>query len=256
MFKDLLLIGCCAVLLSSCGPSYPKGTLLPDIEKLVKQESGCDSKAYLVKDTLYLDMPMDNMVSSDNKVFSQALSSLQNGIFAVTRIALSSDADVKIIVITAFDPQFNVALRMLQNIDDVKSYFYQRISKDDYEQRQLIEIEGSDTARQSVEDKHHVTKEEFVARLIVSQLNMLGRTNPFLATVINSMNLKYSHMENGKIFILSEGITTAVSESLMKKLISEELNKNIKKYKLFSIKYVRILSRKGTVVFEVPAVLK
>jgi hypothetical protein len=144
---------------------------------------------------------------------------------------------------------------MIQNIEDVKSYFYQRISKSDYEQRQLIEIEGPDTARQSILDRHYVGQEEFVGRLIVSQLNMLGRTNPFLATVINSLNLKYGSIYNDSIIITAKGTYSLVSDTLIRKLITEELNKNIKKYKLFSIKYVRILSKEGTVVMEVPAVL-
>jgi hypothetical protein len=253
--KSFILSGLALILLSSCGPTYPKETLVSDIEKLVKKESGCDARVSFIKDTVYLDMPMNTVVSSKNEVFSEAITALQNGVFAVTRIALSSDADIKIIVITAFNPEYTVSLRMIQNIEDVKSYFYQRISKDDYEQRQLIEIEGPDTAKQSILNRHYVSQEEFVGRLIVSQLNMLGRTNPFLATVINSLNLKYDSVNSGTIIIIAKGLTNLMSETLIRKLISEELNKNIKKYKLFSIKYVRILSKEGTVVMEVPAVL-
>jgi hypothetical protein len=223
-------------LLSSCGPSYPKETLVNDIEQIVKKESGCDARVSFIKDTVYLDMPMNTIVSSENEVFSEAITALQNGVFAVTRIALSSDADIKIIVITAFDPEYTVSLRMIQNIEDVKSYFYQRISKSDYEQRQLIEIEGPDTARQSILDRHYVGQEEFVGRLIVSQLNMLGRTNPFLATVINSLNLKYGSIYNDSIIITAKGTYSLVSDTLIRKLITEELNKNIKKYKLLSNK--------------------
>lgn len=255
MFKNFVLSILFAILFCSCGPSYPKETLTQDIEKVVKKESGCDTKVYIVKDTVYLDMPMDTIVSSKNEVFSEAINALQSGVFAVTRIALSSDADIKIIVITAFDPQYNVSLRMLQNIEDVKSYFYQRISRDDYEHRQLIEIEGPDTAKESILDKHYISQEEFVGRLIVSQLNMLARTNPFLATVINSLNLKYDHIDNDSIIITARGTYSLVSDTLIRKLITEELNKDIKKYKLFTIKYVRILSKEGSVVLDVPAVL-
>lgn len=255
MFKSFVLSILFAILFCSCGPSYPKETLTEDIEKVVKKESGCDTKVYIAKDTVYLDMPMDNIVSSKNEIFSEAINALQSGVFAVTRIALSSDADIKIIVITAFDPEYNVSLRMLQNIEDVKSYFYQRISRADYEQRQLIEIEGPDTAKESILDKHYISQEEFVGRLIVSQLNILGRTNPFLATVINSLNLKYDSIDNDSIIITARGTYSLVSDTLIRKLITEELNKDIKKYKLFSIKYVRILSKEGTAILDVPAVL-
>ncbi|GAB1402646.1 hypothetical protein MASR1M68_15570 [Elusimicrobiota bacterium] len=130
MFKNFVLSLAVAILLCSCGPTYPKETLAEDIAKVVKKESGCDAEVYIIKDTIYLDMPMDTVVSSENEVFTEAINSLQSGVFAITRIALSSDAVIKIIVITAFDPQYSVSLRMIQNIEDVKSYFYQRISKE------------------------------------------------------------------------------------------------------------------------------
>lgn len=255
MFKNFVLSLAVAILFCSCGPTYPKETLTEDIEKVVKKESGCDAKVYIIKDTVYLDMPMDTVVSSKNEVFTEAINALQSGVFAITRIALSSDAVIKVIVITAFDPQYSVSLRMIQNIEDVKSYFYQRISKDDYEQRQLIEIEAPDTAKESIIDKHYISQEEFVGRLIVSQLNMLGRTNPFLATIINSLNLKYGYIDKDSIVITAKGTYSLTSDALIKKLVTEELSKNIKKYKLFTIKYVRILSKEGTVIVDVPAVL-
>ena len=146
----------------SCTPSFPKETLVQDIEEIVQKESGVLPKVELVKDTLYLDLEMENIVSLDSSAVTKAINSLQSAVFAITRVALSSDADIKIIVVTAYDPNFQVALRMFQNIDDVKSYFYQRISRGDYEQRQLIEMENPETARDAVLDKHHITLDEFV----------------------------------------------------------------------------------------------
>ncbi|GAB1402647.1 hypothetical protein MASR1M68_15580 [Elusimicrobiota bacterium] len=118
-----------------------------------------------------------------------------------------------------------------------------------------MKLKGPDTAKDSILDKHHISQEEFVARLIVSQLNMLGRTNPFLATIINSLNLKYDYIENDSIVMTARGRYPLESDTLIKKLITEELSKNIKKYKLFTVKYVRILSKEGTVLINVPAVL-
>ena len=234
----------------SCGPSYPKETLEQDIEKVVQKEAGIFPKVEIIKDTLYLDLEMEDLVSIQSDVVAKAINSLQSAVFAITRIALSSDADIKIIVVTAYDPNFQVALRMFQNIDDVKSYFYQRISRGDYEQRQLIEMETPETAQAAVLDKHYVTIDEFVSRLVISQLNMSGRQNPFIANILTSLNLKYSHIESGKVYLSSSGDSEILSSKYIKELIITEFEKNIEKYKIEDINSVVVLDKQGGSVLE------
>ncbi|MDD2524502.1 MAG: hypothetical protein WCS83_01795 [Endomicrobiia bacterium] len=239
-------------LFSSCTPSYPKETLLTDIKKLVKKESGQDCELSKINDTIYLDMQTEGLTSTNTKVVNEAIVNLQNAVFAITRVALSSDADIKIMVITAHDPNYNIALRMFQNIDDVKSYFYQRISRGDYEQRQLLEFEGPETAEISVMDRHHITEEEYVARLVISQINMIGRKNQVLGPLISTLGLRYGYIKYGNIYILSKKSNNVGTEDLLKKIIFDEVVKNLQKYKLFAIKSVIILDSKGSIVFEVP----
>ena len=255
MFKLFVKLFLAVFLFSSCAPTYPKDTLINDVKKLVKKESGQDCELLKIDDTFYLDMEISGLTSTDTKVVSNAIMSLQNAVFAITRVALSSDADIKIMVITAHDRDYNVALRMFQNIDDVKSYFYQRISRGDYEQRQLLEFEGPETAETAVKDKHRITKEEYVARLTISQINMIGRKNPVLSPLINALGLRYGYISDGSIFILSKDSDNIGTEDLLKKIITDEVVKNLQKYKLFSIKSVILLGSKGSVVFEVPLVL-
>ena len=234
----------------SCAPSFPKETLVQDIEKIVEKESGILPKVEIIKDTLYLDLEMENIVSLQSEVVSEAITSLQNAVFAITRVALSSDADIKIIVVTAYDPNFQVALRMFQNIDDVKSYFYQRISRGDYEQRQLIEMENPETTKAAVEDKHYISTEEFVARLVISQLNMLGRTNPFIANILTALNLKYLYIDNGSVYLSSNGDSEILSSRYIKQLIINEFKKNIEKYKIETINSAVILDKENNIVLK------
>jgi len=234
----------------SCGPSFPKETLVQDIEKLVKKESGVLPKVEIIKDTLYLDLEMENIVSLQSEVVAEAISSLQSAVFTITRIALSSDADIKIIVVTAYDPNFQVALRMFQNIDDVKSYFYQRISRSDYEQRQLIEMDNPETTKATVMDKHYITIEEFVSRLVISQLNMIGKTNPFIASILTALNLRYLYIDNDVVFLSSSGDDEILSSHYIKQLITNEFQKNIEKYKIETINSVIILDNENNSVLK------
>ena len=251
MLKKFLFFIFAGIFICSCAPSYPKENLIQDVKNLVLKETGRKCDVYKIDSTIFLDMEMDDLTSTKSDVINGAIKSLQNAVFAITRVSLSSDADIKIMVISAFDPNYQVLLRMFQNMEDVKSYFYQRISRGDYEQRQLIEFEGPDTAREIILDKHHITQEEYVARLIVSQINMSARTNPFLSAAISALNLRYDSVDNGKIYISSKIDNISSVEKLLKSIVSEKLNEYVNKYKLFSIKSAIIVLDNGNIGFEV-----
>lgn len=250
MFKYLIFSLLLFFSFCSCAPSFPKETLVQDIEKVVEKESGILPKVEFIKDTLYLDLEMEDIVSLQSDVVSKAINSLQSAVFAITRIALSSDADIKIIVVTAYDPNFQVALRMFQNIDDVKSYFYQRISRGDYEQRQLIEMENPETAHAAVLDKHYIDIDEFVSRLVISQLNMSGRTNPFIANLLTTLNLKYYYIGSGVVYLHSSGDSEILSSRFIKQVITDEFKKNIEKYKIETINSAVILDKEKNAVLH------
>lgn len=253
MFKKVFLLFVISFFVYSCAPSYPKENLIEDVKKLVLKETGRKCEVYKFDSTIFLDMEMDDLTSTKNEVINNAVKALQNAVFAITRVSLSSDADIKIIVISAFDPNYQVLLRMFQNIDDVKSYFYQRISRGDYEQRQLIEFEGPDTAKETILDKHYISQEEYVARLIVSQINMSARANPFLSAAISSLGLRYVSFDNGSIYISSKIENAGQIKKLLSKIISEKLNEYIKKYKTSSIKSAVVLLDNGNIAFDVLA---
>ncbi|MDR2437732.1 MAG: hypothetical protein LBD17_06725 [Endomicrobium sp.] len=171
--RYLILILFLGVLLNSCGVTYKKGNLTQDLEKLVEKEAKQKSKAYIVGKTLYLDMQVDGLGSpADREVFDKALRKIKIAELDVSRVVLSSDSDIKFMVVTAYDPAYSFLLRLVQNIDDIKKYFYMRISKADYESRSLVEIFGG-SIHKGIKDKHDISQEEFVGRLIASKLNTL-----------------------------------------------------------------------------------
>lgn len=251
IFKYISCFSLIICLLSSCGPTYPKENLINEIKQLVYKESGRICEVYQIDSTVFLDMPMDELTSTNNETIGKAIKSLQNAVFAITRVALSSDADVKILVISAFDPNYQVLLRMFQNIDDVKAYFFQKISRGDYEKRQLIEFEGPNTTRETVLDKHHVTQEEYIARLIISQINMSAKTNPFLSALIPSLNLRYEKIDNGSIYISSRIVNPKGIDKVINSIIADKLNEYIKKYEIFSVKSAIILLDNKDIGFEI-----
>ena len=118
-------------------------------------------------------------------------------------------------------------------------------------------IEGIFTTEQRikeiVENKYDVTEEEFVARLIVSQLNELSRINPFLAAMMRALELRFLSVEkNSFCFVTPKNIDSDEIKILLEKLLEKEAVKDIQKYKLFSIKSAILKDRENNIILNIP----
>ncbi|MDR1196596.1 MAG: hypothetical protein LBL00_09015 [Endomicrobium sp.] len=236
--------------LSACGVSYPKGDITGSLEALVKKECGADCRAYIVGKSLYLDMPLEGLTSKDQSKVSDAIKKMQNAVMAVTRVTLSSDSDIKYMVVSAFSPEKSVSFRILQNIEDVKSYLYMRISRGDYESRNLLEIEGPEITSVLLEDKHDITDSEYVGRMVVSQINMAARTNPFLGALISMLQLRYSDVKDGILYMTASGTMDDRVKEFAQNMIIEETKKYVEKYSL-DFTSVTIRSNRGEYILDI-----
>ncbi|MDR3256801.1 MAG: hypothetical protein LBT18_04070 [Endomicrobium sp.] len=242
--KYTILLTIIAFLLNSCGVTYQKDNLTQDLEKLVKKECKQETKAYIYGKTLYLDMELNGLTSKDQKIVSQSIHIMQTAILAITRVVLSSDSNIKYTIVTTYNHDKNVAFRWIQNIDDVKSYFYMRISHSDYNSRNISEIKNSAAAADMIADKHDITDGEYVARLIVSKVNtIISRYN----TVFEVFVLQYVGMEN-KILVLSAA--TIIDNKLIpiiEKFLMQETQNYSKKYNIF-FEGIKIIKSTGDVM--------
>jgi hypothetical protein len=229
--KNIILLLCAILLLNSCGATYPKKDLIPNLEKLIKKECDQDSKAYIFGKTLYLDMELDGITSKDQETASKAIRKIQLASFAVVRVVLSGDAEIKYMVATAYDRDKSVVFRIIQSIDDVKKYFYMRISRSDYESRNLLEIAGYPLAAKVIDDKHDISDDEYVGRLIVSQVNMLSRTNPLFGALISMLQLQYIGIDNKTLYLSVSDYSSDVRiTSTLTNILQEDLQTYSKKY--------------------------
>lgn len=253
MIKKIIGLLISILVLSSCNVSFPKETLKQDAATLIKQETGKDCSIFEFGSTLYLDVCFEELATNDKQKITEIYESLQKIVSTIVRVPLSSDANVEYIVISAFDPKYQTLLRIFENIDDLKLYSNMLISREDYADRQLMEFEGPKRAKEVIENKYAITKEEYVARLIISQLNNSARANPFLATLIQALELRYSHIEKGDMYFASKSLLDNDEiKMLLEKILEKEVDKNIKKYKLFSMKSAILLDEENNVVFSIP----
>lgn len=253
MLKNLLLLFISLLLMCSCNVTFPKETLEQDAVKLIKEETQKDVSIQKCGSTLYLDVCFDDLVTNDAEKISEIYKILQKIVSTVVRVPLSSDAVIDIVVISAFDPNYQTLLRLFENIDDIKKYSHQYISREDFSERQLMEIEGSDKAKEILENKYDISQEEYVGRLIISQLNNTARTNPFLMVLIQALNLRFSNIENNNFyFVASKNLENDELKVILEKMLEKETVKNIQKYKLFSIKSAILKDEENNIILTIP----
>lgn len=252
MFKILICSLLSIFVLSSCNVSFPDETLEQDAVKLIKEETQQDTSVYRFGSTLYLDVCFDDLATNDRKKINEIYNVLQKIVSNIVRIPLSSDANIDFVIVSAFDADYKTLLRLFENVDDIKKYSHQYISREDFSERQIMEFEGPDRAREIVENKYDITIEEYVARLVVSQLNNFARTNPFLSTFLQILDLRFSHVDEKNFYFSSKKIENKKTIEILKNMLKAETVKNIQKYKLFSIKSAILLDEEKNVIMNIP----
>jgi hypothetical protein len=227
--------------LNNCGVTYPKNDIVQSLEKLVKKECNQDSKAYLVGRTLYLDMELAEIISADDKTVLQAIHKINLTVFAAGRVVLSSDSDIKYIVVTVCNSYKNIAFKIAHNICDIKNHFYMRISRSDFDSRRLLEIEVSLTAANMVEDRHDIADQDYIGRLIASQINMLSEADMILAQM---PRLQYVGVENETLIFSVSEIVDGKNICLARNILLEKTKDYSKKYNVF-FKGIKVIASDG-----------
>ena len=239
VFALLLLI----FILQSCDVTFPKETLIEDTQAFIKKETNVDTSVSVYGTTLYLDVVFEDLTTNDSNKIIDIYKKLQDIVSAITRVPLSSNKDINIVVISAFDSQYKVLLRIFVNIDDIKKVSHSYISRTDYFERQLMEFETEELAKQAIENKYDISLEEYIARLSISRT-----TNSSLG---EKPNLRFSNYTIDTLFFKAKNIQDAKTIMSIKETLKQELVKNLQKYKIYSIKKATVLDEKNNIIFTI-----
>lgn len=263
----LLLAGAMLAGLCACNrPTYPANRVAQSVEELIKKEYGMDGTARVAGQTLYLDIHLAGLATTDTKKLSAVMEHIQGAVLTVTRVALSTDAPITFLVVTGNDPAWQIGLRIVEHLQDVKDYFYQRISRSDYEGRMIFELEFGDEAQAMFAEgvllypagagaDSGMTMNEFAGRLIVSQFNTANRTNPFLSVVLNNTKLRYFAFKDRELIVKTANELKEGLKPLAQKILLEEAVKVIKKYNSFQLEQIRVIGEGAqATVISVPPV--
>ncbi len=234
---------CASLLLPSCSPTYPKEHLPGAIEQLIKKEHNINGRTRLVGNTLYLTIELPELAAQQTEIPKVAVEKLQAAVLSLVRASLSSDANIKFLVVSASVSDWKLTIRIVQMIDDIKGFLYQRISKGDYEERMILDIVTEDDDMQLFAAEEDLTTEKFIAMLIISQVNKLTRMNPFVGAVLKNAQLRYDDIVEGNLIIkVSSDIPDSVG-AMLKNVVYDQAEKVLPKYKIWRPYTITLIDR-------------
>jgi hypothetical protein len=209
--------------------------MVEHVQRIMKDEYKLDSTAKLNQTSLYIDIVLNGILSSEQKTLGEMLKKLQGGMLTATRVALSSDVNVIYIVVTARDPGQKMYVRLIQRIQDIKAFMYQRLSKNDYDDYLVLEIETPESANDAAvqlpfENKDEkAASDEFYGRLLVSNINMLSRSNPFMGVLFNNAQLQYCGYSGNELSLKLSNVIRDPALPLFEEIVLNQSKKVVKR---------------------------
>jgi hypothetical protein len=254
--SSFLPLASCFLLLTlaGCNPTYPKAHIEDSVRKLFRKELKAEAQSTLIGKTLYVGFQIEGIMSNNAQLSKQVIEQLENAMISISRIALSTDAEVDYTVIEATDPLWGVQIRVVRRMQDLKDLFYWGISKPDYDDRLILEIKrprristlfettaGSTPSVAEVDEPeekewHDLTLDEFMAQLAASRVYWSMRSNPF--NILIQIEVVRSKMENKVLYLTVRGLSTFDGEGadlekgLFKNILIEQVSQIEDKYVL------------------------
>lgn len=126
---------------TGCAPTYPKEKLVESVIQLCREEEDLSVEAKVVGKTLGVHVSIPGMLSQNMGISEDANRRLGRVIFSISRVVLSTDADVDFYAMIAQDTATpEVELILIGAVDDFKRLNYENISMDEYFERRLTKI--------------------------------------------------------------------------------------------------------------------
>ncbi|MDR0485836.1 MAG: hypothetical protein LBH29_03820 [Elusimicrobiota bacterium] len=210
--------------------TYRKENLAADLINLLKKEYGIDSKVFLFPNTVYLDIDLGTDAPQKDTDAAESFKKINGALTAAIRTVISGDSEIKFAVVNAYPQDKSVLFRIIQNIDDFKSYYYMRISIDDFSSRNIIEIKSPSEAAAATLDKRDIRLEEFVGRLIVSSVMSSAGRNPFLAALLSNLKLDFESVKDGVLILRTNADLISESRNALSLQLQKETELCLKKY--------------------------
>lgn len=159
---------------AGCGPSYPKERVVESVQKVCKEEYNIDAKAKLVGKTLGVYILAEKLFDQDLKPTQSAFDRMSDALFAITRVVLSSDADIDFCVLVVGDKELKGFQWIITKyVQDTKYMFASLMSREEFFRRTDMDFRynAKDSLEASVDfELEDVNMGDFLARQIANRI--------------------------------------------------------------------------------------
>lgn len=130
--------------ISGCGyinPTYPKEEVIEAVKKLCRDEYDLEVKTKLAGKTLGIYAEVEGLIGPDLRLTREAGERVDDLALSISRVSLSTNADVQFYVIIVRDKAIPTAeLLMVRYVEDVKRLLRYNISRNDYLERMVLDL--------------------------------------------------------------------------------------------------------------------
>lgn len=174
-----MLALCLGGVLCSCEPTYSARTLVPQLTQKIKEETNMDTTCRIAGKTLWVFVPCENLIDEENVTWStKGLEEMSKVIAAAHRIALSTDAKIDFLAITAADvKKYGLELTAIEYLPDIKEAMFEKFSRGEYFMRSVRNIDFNEKAigdhKGAYKKFYDITFDEFIGYQIIHRTKTL-----------------------------------------------------------------------------------
>ena len=129
------------LLQAGCGPTYPKAVLDKAIVQLCREEYNVEVKVEITGNTVGVYIPIENLFDPTLNISKEAAKKINDVILSVSRVALSTDAEVNFYIVIAQDPILpEIEVVLIRYVRDLKMLHFDQISRGEFVKRMVIGI--------------------------------------------------------------------------------------------------------------------
>ncbi len=142
---DILICAFFAVAMAlshtGCGPTYPKDMVDEAIVQLCREEYGVDVKVKIIGNTVGVYIPISGLFDNTLNISKEAAKQVNDVILSVSRVTLSTDADLDYYIVIAQDPMLpEIEVVLMRYVMDVKMLHYDQISRGEFVKRMIVAV--------------------------------------------------------------------------------------------------------------------
>lgn len=215
---------------TACGEiTYPKEKLRESIIELCAEEYNVAVDVKITGNTMAIYIPLPNLFGITLAINKVAQDKVQDVLLGASRVALSTDADIKFYCIIAQDERIpEIQLVIIKYVDDIKKVYFQAISRGEYFKRTIIDINENPQAKKEQSIREVFGKMSLDEEMQQNVLNDFFRSEP--------SSLEGIGYWNGQFYIKNITLPEFLAEQMKARIIMRFREKEeLRKYELKSL---------------------